>query len=103
MTGILVLAILVLAVVAALEYSHRRNRDATTTRLAGSWVADDRDAARTKLDLVAASTPTFATSPATSVTATEPSDRSPSLVSTASTSSGRHDSSKHAPARWHAA
>ncbi|MBB6565707.1 hypothetical protein [Kribbella sandramycini] len=47
MTGLVVLAVLVLAVIAALEVSHRRH----PADLQGS--PDDRDLARTKLDLLA--------------------------------------------------
>ena len=50
MTGILILAVLALAIVAALEYSHRRH---ATGVAAGSWTRNDRDVARTKLDLLA--------------------------------------------------
>ncbi|GAA1709974.1 hypothetical protein GCM10009745_67400 [Kribbella yunnanensis] len=47
MNGIVVIVVLVLALIAALEVSHRRH----SAELAGS--ADDRDVARTKLDLLA--------------------------------------------------
>ena len=48
MTGIVVLSVLVLAVVAALELTHRRH---STDLPAGA--GSDRDLARTKLDLLA--------------------------------------------------
>ena len=51
MTGYIVLVVLVLAVIAALEISNRRHSTGLTT--GGTWVSDDRDAARTKLDLLA--------------------------------------------------
>ncbi|TDD55877.1 hypothetical protein E1263_25705 [Kribbella antibiotica] len=47
MNGIVVIAVLVLALIAALEVSHRRH----TADLDGS--TGDRDVARTKLDLLA--------------------------------------------------
>lgn len=54
MTGILILAVLALAIVAALEYSHRRHADGTSAAShSGSWTRNDRDVARTKLDLLA--------------------------------------------------
>ncbi|TWD80737.1 hypothetical protein FB561_1825 [Kribbella amoyensis] len=53
MTGIIVLAVLALAVIAALETSNRRHSTGPATGPDGSWVADDRDLARTKLDLLA--------------------------------------------------
>jgi hypothetical protein len=54
MTGILILAVLALTIVAALEYSNRRNADATSAAgNAGGWTRSDRDVARTKLDLLA--------------------------------------------------
>ena len=53
MTGIILLAVLVLAVIAALELSNRRHSTGLTTGPDGAWVADDRDLARTKLDLLA--------------------------------------------------
>jgi len=53
MTGIVVLAVLALIVIAALERSNRRHATGVDTGLSGSWVADNRDAARTKLDLLA--------------------------------------------------
>jgi hypothetical protein len=54
MTGILILAVLALAIVAALEYSNRRHADGTSAAgHSGSWITDDRDIARTKLDLLA--------------------------------------------------
>jgi hypothetical protein len=52
MTGIVVLAVLALAVIAALELSNRRHSTGLTGRN-GAWVAGDRDLARTKLDLLA--------------------------------------------------
>ncbi len=51
MTGTIILVVLALAIIAALELSHRRNGPATGH--SGSWTRDDRDAARTKLDLLA--------------------------------------------------
>ena len=51
MTGIVVLAVLALVVIAALEVSNRRNADGFGTL--GRQAADDRDLARTKLDLLA--------------------------------------------------
>ena len=51
MTGIVVLAVLALVVIAALEVSNRRNADGFGPL--GRQVADDRDLARTKLDLLA--------------------------------------------------
>ena len=53
MTGIIVLAVLALALIAALESSNRRHSTGLKSGLDGSWVADDRDLARTKLDLLA--------------------------------------------------
>ena len=53
MTEIIVLAVLALAVIAALESSNRRHSTGLKSSLDGSWVADDRDLARTKLDLLA--------------------------------------------------
>jgi len=53
MTGIIVLAVLALAVIAALELSNRRHSTGLTTGPNGSWATDDRDLARTKLDLLA--------------------------------------------------
>jgi len=53
MTGLLLLAVLALAVIAALEISNRRHSTGLTTGPNGSWVVDDRDQARTKLDLLA--------------------------------------------------
>ncbi|QNE19995.1 hypothetical protein F1D05_21375 [Kribbella qitaiheensis] len=53
MTGIIVLAVLALAVIAALESSNRRNSTGFEHGPAGSWVAGDRDEARSKLDLLA--------------------------------------------------
>ncbi|WP_432943679.1 hypothetical protein ACQPXM_00830 [Kribbella sp. CA-253562] len=53
MTGIVVLVVLALAIVAALEVSNRRHSTALRNGPSGSWDADDRDLARTKLDLLA--------------------------------------------------
>jgi hypothetical protein len=53
MTGIVVLAVLALAVIAALELSNRRHSTGLTAGPKGAWAADDRDLARTKLDLLA--------------------------------------------------
>jgi hypothetical protein len=53
MTGIIVLVVLALAVIAALESSNRRHATGFGNGPDGSWVADDRDLARTKLDLLA--------------------------------------------------
>ncbi|WP_433164187.1 hypothetical protein [Kribbella sp. CA-247076] len=53
MTGIIVLAVLALAVIAALELSNRRHSTGLTAGPNGAWAADDRDLARTKLDLLA--------------------------------------------------
>jgi hypothetical protein len=53
MTGYIILVVLVLAVVAALELSNRRHSTGLTTGPEGTRIADDRDAARTKLDLLA--------------------------------------------------
>jgi hypothetical protein len=53
MTGYLVLAVLVLAVIAALELSNRRHSTGPATGPQGTWIEDDRDLARTKLDLLA--------------------------------------------------
>jgi hypothetical protein len=53
MTGLILLAVLALAVIAALEISNRRHSTGLTTGPNGSWVVDDRDQARTKLDLLA--------------------------------------------------
>ncbi|GAA1140925.1 hypothetical protein GCM10009630_44570 [Kribbella jejuensis] len=39
--------------IAALELSNRRNAGGPAAGPRGSWVADDRDVARTKLDLLA--------------------------------------------------
>ncbi|MEU4192629.1 hypothetical protein AB0E69_12055 [Kribbella sp. NPDC026611] len=51
MTGYVLFAVLVLAVIAALEISNRRHSAGLTTGSKG--FADDRDLARTKLDLLA--------------------------------------------------
>ncbi|WP_020390636.1 hypothetical protein [Kribbella catacumbae] len=53
MTGIVVLAVLALVLIAALESSNRRHVTGLGHGPEGSWVADDRDLARTKLDLLA--------------------------------------------------
>ena len=53
MTGIIILAVLALVVIAALEGSNRRNATGLGHAPDGSWVADDRDLARSKLDLLA--------------------------------------------------
>ena len=53
MTGIVVLAVLALAVIAALELSNRRHSTGLTAGPNGAGTADDRDLARTKLDLLA--------------------------------------------------
>jgi hypothetical protein len=53
MTGYIVLVVLVLAVIAALELSNRRHSTGPSAGPRGTWVADDRDLARTKLDLLA--------------------------------------------------
>jgi hypothetical protein len=53
MTGIILLAVFALAVIAALEISNRRHSTGLTTGPNGAWTTDDRDAARTKLDLLA--------------------------------------------------
>ena len=53
MTGYIILVVLVLAVIAALELSNRRHSTGLKTGSEGTWVADDRDLARTKLDLLA--------------------------------------------------
>jgi hypothetical protein len=53
MTGYVVLTVLVLAVIAALEISNRRHADGPAAGRQGAWTSDDRDVARTKLDLLA--------------------------------------------------
>jgi hypothetical protein len=53
MTGIIVLAVLALALIAALESSNRRHSTGFEHGPAGAWVASDRDEARSKLDLLA--------------------------------------------------
>ena len=53
MTGYIVLVVIVMAVIAALEISNRRNSTGPAVGPRGAWVADDRDMARTKLDLLA--------------------------------------------------
>lgn len=53
MTGIVVLTVLALALVAALELSNRRHATGLTAGPSGRWDTDDRDLARSKLDLLA--------------------------------------------------
>ena len=53
MTGIIVLAVLALVVIAALESSNRKHATGLGHGPEGAWVADDRDLARSKLDLLA--------------------------------------------------
>jgi hypothetical protein len=53
MTGTILFVVLVLAVIAALEISNRRHTTGPSAGPRGTWVADDRDQARTKLDLLA--------------------------------------------------
>jgi hypothetical protein len=53
MTGYVVLLVLALAVIAALEISNRRHSTGPAAGLRGTWLTDDRDLARTKLDLLA--------------------------------------------------
>jgi hypothetical protein len=53
MTGIIILAVLALAVIAALQPNHRRNVNGPEHGPYGSSAAEDRDLARTKLDLLA--------------------------------------------------
>jgi hypothetical protein len=53
MTGYIVFVALVLAVIAALEISNRRHSTGLTAGPEGTWVTNDRDVARTKLDLLA--------------------------------------------------
>lgn len=53
MTGIIVLAVLALVVIAALESSNRRHATGLGHGPAGAWIANDRDVARSKLDLLA--------------------------------------------------
>lgn len=53
MTGIVVLAVLALALITALESSNRRHGSRLSKGPDGSWSADDRDLARSKLDLLA--------------------------------------------------
>ncbi|MFC0628179.1 hypothetical protein [Kribbella deserti] len=53
MTGIVVLTVLALALIAALEISNRRHSSQLGRGLNGSTAAGDRDLARTKLDLLA--------------------------------------------------
>jgi hypothetical protein len=53
MTGIIVLTVLALAIIAALEVSNRRNSQDPRPGLSGGWDSEDRDVARTKFDLLA--------------------------------------------------
>ncbi|WP_134001688.1 hypothetical protein [Kribbella sp. VKM Ac-2566] len=53
MIGYIVLVVLVLAVIAALEFGNRRHSTGLTGHLYGSWDVEDRDLARTRLDLLA--------------------------------------------------
>jgi hypothetical protein len=53
MTAYIALTVLVLAVIAALEVSNRRHATGPAAGPQGTWTADDRDVARTKLDLLA--------------------------------------------------
>jgi hypothetical protein len=53
MTGLILLAVLALAVIAALEISNRRHSTGLSTGPNGAWTTDNRDLARTKLDLLA--------------------------------------------------
>jgi len=53
MTAYIALTVLVLAVIAALEISNRRHSTGPSAGPRGTWLADDRDVARTKLDLLA--------------------------------------------------
>jgi len=53
MTGIIVLAVLALVVIAALESSNRKHATKLGHGPQGAWAADDRDLARSKLDLLA--------------------------------------------------
>lgn len=52
MTGTIILVVLAVAIIAALKLSHRRN-SGPAKGPSGSWTRDDRDTARTKLDLLA--------------------------------------------------
>jgi hypothetical protein len=52
MTGTIILVVLALAIIAALEFSHRRNSGSFAGH-SGSGTRHDRDVARTKLDLFA--------------------------------------------------
>jgi len=56
MTGILIITVIALALAAALEASNRRHAD-PVRRLTGTWTEDDRDVARTDLDLRATGAP----------------------------------------------
>ena len=51
MTGYVVLVLLVLAVIAALEISNRRNSNGPAAGPRGSWVADDRDVLLASYDI----------------------------------------------------
>ena len=53
MTAYIALTVLVLAVIAALEISNRRHSTGPSAGPRGTWLADDRDVARTKLELLA--------------------------------------------------
>lgn len=53
MTGIVVLTVLALALITALESSNRRHGARLAKGPDGSWSTDDRDLARSKLDLLA--------------------------------------------------
>jgi hypothetical protein len=53
MTGSIIFAAIVLAIVVVLELSNRRHTD-PTRRLTGSWIRNDRDLDRTKRDLTVA-------------------------------------------------
>ena len=53
MTGYILLVVIALAVIAALEISNRRHSTGPAAGPQGTWGADDRDLARTKLDLLA--------------------------------------------------
>lgn len=52
MTGIIILAVLAVAIAAGLEFGDRRHAG-PAPGLSGGWDTDDRDFARTKLDLIA--------------------------------------------------
>ncbi|MGW7683358.1 hypothetical protein ACWGID_21665 [Kribbella sp. NPDC054772] len=53
MTGYILLVVIALAVIAALEISNRRHSTGPAAGPRGTWADDDRDLARTKLDLLA--------------------------------------------------